>query len=197
MKKGGVFGYIVSHGWLRLDSFESLRKHILSNASLTTIIDFAGNVFDKAKVRTSIVLFSKSDCHDCVASVATIKPTGTLEDVEFTHIPQSLFHSTYKSIIDLSIEAGTERVKDRMRSGAKTIGQEFSLAFGIKTGDDSKFLSYKKIDRHSRRLLRGEDIHRYSLSHKGEFVWYVPSEMTHHRRTARPGTAERYEQPKV
>ena len=46
-------------------------------------------------------------------------------------------------------------------------------------------------------LLRGEDVHRYCDDFKGEYVWYVPEKMRAHRKTARPGEAERFEQPKA
>jgi hypothetical protein len=77
------------------------------------------------------------------------------------------------------------------------LGDIFTLSFGINTGDDSRFLARSADSPQHRALLRGEDIHRYSVAFKGEYVWYVPHQTVAHRKTARPGNAERFEQPKV
>lgn len=74
----------------------------------------------------------------------------------------------------------------------------YDVVFGLKSGDDTKFLHHEK-GRHKedKPLLRGDDIRRYGYDYKGEYVWYVPKRMTAHRKTARPGDAVRFEQPKV
>ena len=84
-----------------------------------------------------------------------------------------------------------------MRERSTCIGDIFDISFGLKTGDDSKFLTYSPNSLDHKPLLRGEDVHRYLSIFKGEYVWYVPDEMKAHRKTARPGTAKRFEQPKV
>lgn len=84
-----------------------------------------------------------------------------------------------------------------MRIGP-TIGSLFRVCFGLKTGDDAKFLHHmKRLHLDDRPLLRGNDVKRYSYEYKGEYVWYVPQKMRAHRPTARPGEPERFEQPKV
>ena len=84
-----------------------------------------------------------------------------------------------------------------MRKGQR-IDNLFHVCFGLKTGDDEKFLHHTKgLHREDKHLLRGNDVKRYYYDYKGEYVWYVPSRMREHRNTARPGEAERFEQPKV
>jgi TaqI-like C-terminal specificity domain len=73
----------------------------------------------------------------------------------------------------------------------------FELSFGLKTGDDVRFLASNALSDDHKPLLRGANIHRYSVDFAGEYVWYVPKQMVEHRRTARPGSAARFEQPKV
>jgi hypothetical protein len=88
-------------------------------------------------------------------------------------------------------------VKEKMRVGPK-IGVHYDITFGLKTGDDSKFVhSVEGLHREDKPLLRGDDVKRYYYSYKSEFVWYVPVRMRAHRKTARPGEPARFEQPKV
>jgi hypothetical protein len=197
MRDGSSLGFIVSDGWLRLDSFQKLRELLLSSTAIQTILDFEDNVFEEATVKTAILVFSKGRKKRNRVRVATVKAGDALESVALRQIEQNVFARQYKSIFDLSLTPAHEGVKAKMRSFGVTVGDQFDLSFGLKTGDDAKFLSFKRKSGKYKPLLRGEDVHRYSCRPKGEYVWYVPDEMTRHRRTARPGTAERFEQPKV
>jgi hypothetical protein len=197
LKSGARFGIIVSNGWLRLDSFQNLRQKLLSETRLQTIIEFSDDVFEQASVKTTIVVFDKDKVSRNLIQVATIDAASHLQGLQFKTIGQLTFQNTYKQIFDLSIDEKAESIKSKMVRKSSPLGQEYQLAFGLKTGDDSVFLTNRKKDKDHKPLLRGADIHRYSCEFKGEYVWYVPEKMTTHRRTARPGTAERFEQPKM
>jgi hypothetical protein len=120
-----------------------------------------------------------------------------LPRLTFRQIEQDLFTRTYKSIFDLSLDESQERIKKKIRKQSLALGTLFNLSFGLKTGDDSKFLGFDRASAKHKPILRGEDVRRYYYEFKGEYVWYDPSKMRAHRKTARPGTAERFEQPKV
>jgi hypothetical protein len=197
LRLSGCLGFIVSNGWLRLDSFQSLRDFVLRNVALDVILDFTGDVFEQANVKTCIVTFSKQDVRDHQVQIGTTTVTRQLDSVPLRKVSQSIFAARYKSIFDLSFTKENEAVKAKMRDFGKTVQDEFGLSFGLKTGDDSRFLCRGKKSNEHKPLLRGEDVHRYSLEFKGEYVWYRPEEMIAHRKTARPGTRERFEQPKV
>lgn len=67
-----------------------------------------------------------------------------------------------------------------------------------KTGDDERFLTFNpNISIDCKKLVRGADINRWTIDFKGEYVIYQPEEMRKNKITARPGTAERFEHPKV
>jgi hypothetical protein len=134
--------------------------------------------------------------HEIQIRLATREPDGaSFQDLR--RIPQSTFRSTFQNVFDTSISPQTEVIKDRMRQG-QPLGAYFDIRFGIKTGDDTKFLhSQKGLHKEDRPILRGDDVRRYGFEYKSEYVWYVPERMRSHRSTARPGEAERFEQPKV
>ncbi len=193
----GFFGNIISNGWLRLDSFESLRLLLLEQTALIKIVEFTDNVFSKATVKTGILVFRKAQARNSILHVATTNSSDRLMNLELKKLPQSLFFHTYKHIFDLAIDKFQEKVKLKIRRKGVPLGKLFTLSFGLKTGDDSKFLSFASLTSDHRPLLRGKDIHRYSYRFKGEYVHYVPEQMRAHRKTARPGTPERFEQPKI
>ena len=144
-----------------------------------------------------MLIFSKNTDPRGDVEVATIAPNISLEELPFRGIPQRAFTQTYKHIFDLSISPEVERVKNKMKNGSRALEKVFELAFGLKTGDDSRFLTRSKATAKHKPLLRGEDVHKYRYHFDGEYVWYVPDLMRQHRSTARPGTSERFEQPKV
>ncbi|MGO8703977.1 MAG: Eco57I restriction-modification methylase domain-containing protein [Candidatus Brocadiia bacterium] len=197
LRTKGAFGFIVSSGWLRLDSFEILRKILLDETALRSIIEFEDNVFHEATVRTLILTFSKGRRKSNRVLVARTKADSNLSAVPLKTILQEAFRGTYKSIFDLSMDGNAVLVKDKVRARSIALGNDFEISFGLKTGDDSRFLSSRKMGPKYKPLLRGEDVHRYCDDFKGEYVWYVPEKMRAHRKTARPGEAERFEQPKA
>ena len=202
LKPGGRFSYIVSKGWMRLNSFQKLRRAILNAFCVEQLIEFGYRVFTEAQVDTMLFVFAKTDkltrsksnvfaCN--ISKLAQWPPdSGT-----WNRIPQRAFESTFENVFDVTIRPAAEAVKEKMRRGP-TIGSEFDVCFGLKTGDDSKFLHTTfGLHKEDRPLLRGDDVKRYAVHPKGEFVWYVPLQMRAHRQTARPGEAKRFEQPKV
>ena len=189
LKSGGYFSYIVSHGWLRLNSFQELRRFVLKNHQIEQLVEFPYNVFADAQVATGIFVFEKSAASQ-KHEVQIIKATQIDDAASFQkirEIPQAAFEETFQNVFDTSISPETEAIKDKMRHGVP-IGANFEICFGLKTGDDEKFL-HKTKGAHpdDKPLLRGDDVKRYDSEYKGEFVWYVPSRMRLHRQTARPG----------
>jgi hypothetical protein len=201
LKPCGMFSYIVSHGWLRLNSFQRLRQLILATYRVLQIADMRYKVFPEASVKTCIFVLKKDDSAGRLSTkIEIIEGHLPVKGPTFDlvkEIPQRTFLNTFQNVFDLSITRATARVKKKMAAGP-TFESQFRVCFGLKTGDDEKFLHHKRgLHAEDRRLLRGEDVHRYRYTYQGEYVWYVPKRMRAHRSTARPGEPERFEQPKV
>jgi len=198
VKHKGFASYIVSDGWLRLDSFEQIRKYILHNASVMKIVDFTKDVFDSATVKTCIFVLQKENTNNHILNSAVIDDKVDLNNIVYHPIPQEAFISTYKNVFDLSIDGTSSLLKNKMQTNSYHLGKMFDLAFGIKTGDDERFLTFNPaISSNCKKLVRGADINRWTIVFKGEYVIYQPEQMRLNKITARPGTAERFEQPKV
>jgi len=199
LKTGGALSYIVSHGWLRLNSFQELRSFVLANHSVIQLVELPYNVFADAQVATGIFVFVKK-ARPAKNTVCIIQAKQLDNGASFAHvrgIPQSAFHKTFQNVFDTSISPETESIKDKMRHGIP-IADQFEICFGLKTGDDEKFLHHTRgLHKEDKPLLRGDDVKRYHTEFKGEYVWYVPKRMRTHRTTARPGEPRRFEQPKV
>lgn len=198
LRPGGRLGLVVARGWLALASFDVLRRHVLATYKVLRLIELPTRAFVGAQVETHALVFAREP--EAAARDRNLVAVDTLVGEHITPVrtvPQSAFASTHANVFDLSIEPATEAIKAVMRTGP-ALGSLYDVVFGLKTGDDSKFL-HRQLGRYKddRRLLRGEDVHRYGHTWKGEYVWYVPEKMRAHRKTARPGERARFEQPKV
>ena len=46
------------------------------------------------------------------------------------------------------------------------------VLYGIKTGDNNKFVSKRKTERHNCKALKTGELHRYHISWKGYYLWW-------------------------
>lgn len=129
--------------------------------------------------------------------IAEIDTPADLRTVTFRDIDQELFARGRRKVFDLSLDEEVIRIRRQIESRTVRLGDAFDISFGVKTGDDEKFIGREAPSRVYKPLLRGENVQRFHPSFQGEYVRYVPAEMKAHRRTARPGTAARFERPKV
>ena len=197
-KKDGLISFIVSDGWLRLDSFEKIRNYVLQNTSVLRIVDFTKDVFESATVKTCIFVLHRRLLENNIVHSAVIDDKANLNNIDYNLISQDAFNATYKNVFDLSMNESSSKLKNKMQVNSQSLGSLFDLSFGLKTGDDERFLTFDpSISPECKKLVRGADINRWTIDFKGEYVIYQPEQMRLNNTTARPGTAERFEQPKV
>lgn len=172
---------------------------MLDNYHVLQLVEFPYNVFADAQVATGVFVFAKGEAKK-KARVSIIRARQVGNSALFgliREIPQTAYRRSFQNVFDTSIAPETELIKDKMRLGVP-IGSSFEICFGLKTGDDEKFLHHTKgLHPQDEPLLRGDDVKRYDTCWKGEYVWYVPERMRAHRSTARPGEPRRFEQPKL
>lgn len=197
-KIGSVITFIVSDSWLRLDSFEKIRALILNNTSVNIVVDFTEDVFENATVKASIVSMINGDKIGNKINTAITDDANKLLNLPMRHICQDDFKYTFKNVFDLSIDVDTSAIKQNIRKNTKPLENLFNISFGIKTGDDEKFLTFDPSQsEYCKKLVRGADINRWNISFNGEYVIYDTKAMRANKNTARPGNKERFEQPKV
>jgi type I restriction-modification system DNA methylase subunit len=198
LKPGGYASYIVSNTFISLESFTPLRKYILDTCCVLYFGLTPKKVFEAATVET-ILLGLKKESNEVARRKNMVSVTeyrdGAFEKVK--EIPQANFYSTYLNIFDLSWDEATLPFSSRIELNTDKLSEVVSFCYGLKTGDDTVFLTYAPTTPEHKRLLRRSDFGRFSTEYKREFVWYVPEQMRKHRTTARPGNRGRFERPKI
>jgi len=202
LKEGGYLGFITSNTWLTIDSFSKLRKYVLDKCIILSLAGFSSKVFDTATVDTVVFILQKEPKeaireNNIIQCYKITESNGQYVSELVNRIPQKYFLYSYQNIFDLSWSEKTQQIKEKAYTNSRALGEIVNLCFGLKTGDDSLFLKRHRTNQEDRKLLRRSDFGRYYTDYKGEYIWYKPEEMVAHRKTARPGEKERFEQPKI
>ncbi len=199
-RPGGLIAFVVSDGWLRLDSFRAIRNYILSHCEILELVDLPDKVFADASVKTGIfVLRKESSSQIRAVQKVRVQELGmsSAAPIPLREIEQNTFEHTHRNVFDLSLSTENRMLKSEMGTNSTRLDELVDIRFGLKTGDDEKFIHKTAKTKQHKPLLRGENVHRYTIEFAGEYVWYVPAKMREHRQTARPGEPERFEQLKI
>jgi len=115
----------------------------------------------------------------------------------FKKFKQSQIRSNYLCNFGLYIDEFATNLLNKIKHRGERLGNYIEFLYGLKTGDDQKFLFDEPKFMECRKLLRSKDIGRYSKDFKRGYVWYVPDLMIKNKKTARPGSKERFETEKI
>jgi len=198
LKGGGRFGMIVSNKFLRANYGRSLRKFLLSNATVERVVDFAGlPVFQGATVRTIILLTSRPQQDRYEVLYSPPLSLGVFETVASGSVPveQAIAQSTYpvaaKSLGGTIWGFGNQETEDllsRLQAACVPLSKycEGQICMGVKSGlmeafvidADTRAAILKrnaKAGQIIKPFLNGRDVRRYHLEPKGLYLIY-----THH-----------------
>ncbi len=195
LRSQGRLGMITSDTWRVLDSSRALRELLLQEACVNTLWLLPVGVFEDAQVKPVVVLLSKEGSQSVRAANPVSVYVGETRSRHWK-CSQATWARTPGCLFDVGRGARLG-IHDRFSLVASPLGALCVVDFGLKTGDDARFLNRTGIRREDRRLIASRDVSRYWHCWHGDYVWYRPDLMREHRPTARPGEAERFERPKV
>jgi len=201
LQEGGRLGFILPNTWCALDSFQPLRNFILRTFVVEEISSLE-NPFHESTVSPVILVLRRTPAPEArernlIAHNEFGMALGHAvpENLRATkQIPQTRLALAPRQLVNLSWTPQYSRLAERIASVSVPLGDLCTLSFGIKTGDDAKFVVRRRTSQDDKPVLRGRNIHRYSFVWEGEYVRYLPDEMKK-KPIARPGDRERFETP--
>lgn len=194
-KSKGTITIITSSSYLRLDSFVKIRQHLLNCGSPQSLVEFTTNVFETAAVKTAILTYLKDKILDTV--IARVGGSLDILTAESSTIPLDYWRTRPNALFDTNYSSERVAISEKIRATSPLLKEIFDTSFGLKTGDDSIFLSRTPFAENSEKIYRGRNVTRWITSWNKEFVNYDPLAMREHRKTARPGSRSRFEQSKI
>ena len=199
LRNDGIVSFIVSNTWLSLESFTELRKYILDRCVIQSLTLLPSKVFEEATVETIIFNFrkEKDDNKRINNKISTTKVDSHNNFIEIQKISQRNFSSSHLNIFKISNDKNSEQLLKKIGKMSESLQNYVVFYYGIKTGDDIRFVSNKPTTSKHKKLLCRSDFTRYSTNYNNEYIWYVPEIMRKNKITARPGEKQRFEVPKI
>ena len=174
LSKGGLLSYIIPNTLLLANTMQNLRLFILDNFSIEELVNIRDRVFEEAEIGGNLVFrFSLNQTGiDHACAVIDLEILENLTSAERHYTKQALFKksSDYRFTIDTS----NSGLMQRMSTNVKPLGEIADFYNGIKTGDNKRFLSEKKLNAKYKEVIRGRDVQRYSIEYGNGFVYFDP-----------------------
>ena len=172
LKPNGLLGFIFSNSWLGIKSFRSFRQFLVSDVTVTQLVELPDKVFDEASVKTVICFYTNR------------KPSDK-SGIEIYKYADNKFRSKgfvlpYKQILSNSnLSFSLEPVIELNRVKTIPLKNIIMSTCGIKTANDEKFVLSEKKDDCCYPFLRGRNITKWGrpCNPANEFVWYKPELM--------------------
>lgn len=182
-KEDGLLSYITPNTWLNNQKNTQLRKFILLNTSIQTLVDYSQiQVFKDATVLTTIAVLKKSNIIEETDILTPID--GNL--VKINSMVQSIWFENEYHIMNINLSAKDNLLLKNIESKSLVLDEIAKIKFGIKLYEKGKgkpkqesYFSKDKIyesniqeDETYRKYLTGKDIDRYKYLWNNTWVKY-------------------------
>lgn len=170
LKLDGILSFIIPQTWKATDSFSKLREIIFKQKSIINLVDLDFGVFD-AIVKPMIVLISNEPnkfssfkvFNSLFEKKIEIKAAEILKDQALT--------------LNTNLDEKQIEIFRQIELNALKLENIIKFSRGIKTSDDSRFISMEPINDDYKKVFRGKNIKAYELNWNGEYIWYRPDLM--------------------
>jgi hypothetical protein len=176
LQREGVLGFIVPHTLLSNDSFRELRALLSERVRLVGVTDFGPGVFRKAKNETMVLFFEVGTPGTSTrVTVARTTPRAFPALLERFRARQSVWARADGAPWLVRASRGASRVVRRMAGLGTRLGDACTANQGLRTGDNTRFLSTVSRGKSWKPAAGGKQIGRYAPIQRGLFVQYEPS----------------------
>ena len=199
LKNKGLISFIVPYGWTEKESFVHIRKLILNTCRIIKLVQLPTKVFQNATVPTCIFLLAKEDDEEQRESNIIVVENIDDEKIvtEVKKFAQSKIRKNHLFNFELFSEKKGEGLLEKIKNTGDSLSEFVELKYGLKTGDDDKFILDSRKNDDCKKLLKSRNIERFSKKFENEYVLYLPDEMKRNKKIARPGEKERFESEKI
>lgn len=164
----GYLGYINPYTLLKNEYFIEARRYILNNSSIKALIDFSNRrIFNSAAVDTIIVVLSKTLQKNCdLTYIDNINDFVSME-YSVTKLKQNIFYKRK----DLSFNKPNS-ILEKANKNSEKLKSIVNFKQGIITGNNKLFVT-KIADSNTKKVIKGEDFNRYTLSWNNTYITYT------------------------
>jgi len=176
----GILGFITPNTWLSVLNSKETREYLLDNATFYEICELSKYIFrDAPDIVPILVFLGKNNGYrrNCI-----IKRTeeirvhsGNFNDAFSTNqVPQEVWQRTAANTINLRSTPSTLQIIEKCDDKGERLSEICTVLYGIKTGNNKKYLSTSPSDTHRVKALKTGELIRYYIEWKGVYLCWCP-----------------------
>jgi predicted RNA methylase len=178
LKQNGVFSFITTNTIYYLDKFSQIRKNAFLGNRVISLLELEKQVFaDAPDIVPAIYVLQKNTINKNVIKLYKSTETKRVYDlVEFegfkiNSIEQNKFETKTDFVFSLSTNEAKENLLKKI-SQLEPIKKSFKVIYGIKTGDNERFLSkeVKGTENWKKCASSAKNIKKYTIDWQGDYL---------------------------
>jgi methylase of polypeptide subunit release factors len=175
LEDGGYLGFIIPNTILTQDYYEELRKYILDNCAIRSIVSFDNLPFKDAVVENVVLVLQKTKSERVRNNhkVLIYKVNDDLSLIRDKSITQKLFLQSHKYGFNIHLDEKRLELKKKVEinSGPLSNFAEINQAIALKH-ERAKYLSKTKESSRCKPVIDGRNIGRYFINWGGIYLRY-------------------------
>ncbi len=184
LRIGGMMSFITPHTLLSNDSFEKLRRLLLSRTTLYRIVDIGPGVFEGAKNETMVFVAERQDATLIGQKCEVVLTTAdSFPNPQHRYlVSQHTWLRTPKARWQVRVSPEAAAILEKLKQAKYRLGDLCEINQGLRTGDNRKFLAASRKSRKWKPAAGGKDVSRYEPLYASAFVLYDPKVLDAPRR---------------
>jgi hypothetical protein len=183
LKKNRSLGFITPNTWLSVLNSKQTREHLLKNYDFLEIIELGDNIFEDAPAIVPIICFLEKNkskdnrCNVLRSQIKKVDSSNFYEQNTFSKelIKQEVWEQQKGNEINLRLTEKNLKIIEKCRKNTIPLTEIATVLYGIKTGDNTKYLSKKKTEKHKVKALKTSEVSRYNVEWNGLYLWWTNS----------------------
>jgi hypothetical protein len=174
----GIVGFITPNTWLTVLNSQEIRHYLLENATFYEVCQLSKYIFRDAPDIVPILIFlgkKNPKIQSCTVKTTKeirINPSNFHETFTVEQISPSIWLNCKGFLINLFATSSTLRIIEKCNAASVQLSEICEVLYGIKTGNNKKFLSTGKTDKHKCKALKTGEMVRYNITWKNLYLWW-------------------------
>lgn len=178
LKTNGIFSYITTNTIYYLDKFSKIRKKSFLENKIISLLELEKQVFaDAPDIVPAIYILQRNTVINNVINLYKSTETNRIYDLvkfegfQINRIEQNKFETKTDFVFSLSTNEAKENLLKRI-SLLDPINKSFKVVYGIKTGDNEKFLSKEANGNNNWKKCASsaKNIKKYKIDWQGDYL---------------------------
>lgn len=202
LKRDGKIGFIVPDTLLKLSNLSELRKFMLQQGSLDTIVQLFGKSFEDAGVETVAFIYNKGKCSKFTECLSLFNASDF--NSEFNRIDNCTWIDDDEYRFQVSITANSSKILEKINKLSEPLEELFDVKSGLIAYEKNKGIpkqtpqdvenrpyDYKyQYDSNTYQYLEGKDINNFTVEWNENWLKYGEN-------LAAPRTLDIFSRPRI